>query len=142
MLKTGIAFAAVLALSVNAAQASGDAEKGKRVFNKCKACHMVGENAKKRVGPPLNNIIGAKAGSQDGYNYSKAMKTAGEEGLVWDDEKLDAYLLKPKDVVPKGKMAFPGLKKDSDRENVIAYLKEFTKADDKKEEKTEEKKAQ
>jgi len=131
-LKTGIAFAAALVLSMNIAHAAGDVEKGKRVFNKCKACHMVGENAKKRVGPPLNNVIGAKAGSHDGYNYSKAMKTAGEEGLVWDEEKLDAYLLKPKDVVPKGKMAFPGLKKDSDRENVIAYLKEFTKPEEKK----------
>lgn len=129
MLKTGFALAASLMLSIGTAQAEGDAEKGKRVFNKCKACHMVGENAKKRVGPPLNNIIGAKAGVQEGYNYSKAMKKAGEEGLVWDDEKLSAYLKKPKDVVPKGKMAFPGLKKDSDRENVIAYLKQFTKAE-------------
>lgn len=129
MLKTGFALAVSLLVSIGTAQAEGDAEKGKRVFNKCKACHMVGENAKKRVGPPLNNIIGAKAGAQDDYNYSKAMKEAGEGGLVWDDEKLDAYLKKPKDVVPKGKMAFPGLKKDSDRANVIAYLKQFTKAE-------------
>lgn len=116
-------------LSVAPARAEGDADKGKKVYNKCKACHMVGENAKKRVGPPLNNIIGAKAGAQEDYKYSKAMKEAGENGLVWDDEKLDAYLKKPKDVVPKGKMAFPGLKKDSDRANVIAYLKQFTKAE-------------
>lgn len=129
MLKTGIAIAATLALSIGAAHAAGDAEKGKSVFNKCKACHMVGENAKKRVGPPLNNVIGAKAGSKEDYNYSKAMKTAGEEGLIWDEEKLDAYLLNPKDVVPKGKMSFPGLKKDSDRENVIAYLKQFSKSE-------------
>ncbi len=56
------------------------------------------------------------------------MVKAGEDGLVWDDEKLDAYLKKPKEVVPKTKMAFPGLRKDSDRANVIAYLKQFTKA--------------
>lgn len=128
-LKTGLAIAAVTLISFGTAQAEGDPEKGKRVFNKCKACHMVGEKAKKRVGPPLNNIIGAKAGAQDGYNYSKAMKTAGEEGLVWNEEKLSTYLEKPKAVVPKGKMAFPGLKKESDRDNIIAYLKQFTKAE-------------
>jgi len=128
-LRTGLAIAAATIITFSSAHAEGDPEKGKSVFNKCKACHMVGENAKKRVGPPLNNIIGAKAGAQEDYNYSKAMKTAGEEGLVWNEEKLSAYLEKPKDVVPKGKMAFPGLKKESDRENVIAYLKQFTKAE-------------
>lgn len=127
-LKLALPIAMTVLFSATIAHAEGDAEKGKRVFNKCKACHMVGENAKKRIGPPLNNIIGAKAGAQEDYNYSANIKQLGEEGLVWDDEKLDAYLLKPKDVVPKGKMAFPGLKKDSDRADVIAYLKQFTKA--------------
>ena len=103
--KAGIICATFLALSAAPALAAGDAEKGKKVYNKCKACHMVGENAKKRVGPPLNNIIGAKAGVQEGYKYSKAMV-----------------------VVPKGKMAFPGLKKESDRVNVIEYLKQFSEA--------------
>lgn len=127
--KTGSMIATATLLISAAAHAEGDPEKGERVFNKCKACHMVGENAKKRVGPPLNNIIGAQAGSQEGYNYSKSIKTLGEEGLVWTEEKLSAYLEKPKDVVPKGKMAFPGLKKESDRENVIAYLKQFSKTE-------------
>ena len=126
--KAGIICATFLALSAAPAYAAGDADKGKKVFNKCKACHMVGENAKKRVGPPLNNIIGAKLGVQEGYKYSKAMVAAGEGGMVWDEETLSAYLLKPKDVVPKGKMAFPGLKKESDRVNVIEYLKQFTEA--------------
>ena len=126
--KAGIICATFLALSAAPATAAGDAEKGKKVYNKCKACHMVGENAKKRVGPPLNNIIGAKAGVQEGYKYSKAMVEAGEGGMVWDEETLSAYLLKPKDVVPKGKMAFPGLKKESDRVNVIEYLKQFSEA--------------
>ncbi|MDA7946924.1 MAG: cytochrome c family protein [Hyphomicrobiaceae bacterium] len=126
--KAGIICVIYIALSASPAFAAGDADKGKKVFNKCKACHMVGENAKKRVGPPLNNIIGAKAGVQEGYKYSSAMVAAGEGGMVWDEETLSAYLLKPRDVVPKGKMAFPGLKKESDRVNVIAYLKQFMDA--------------
>ena len=126
--KLGVVFTSALLMTLSAAHAEGDAAKGEKVFNKCKACHMVGDNAKKRVGPPLNNIIGAKAGAQEDYKYSSAMVKAGEDGLVWDDEKLAAYLEKPKDVVPKTKMAFPGLKKESDRADVIAYLKQFTKA--------------
>ena len=126
--KAAIICATYLVLSALPASAAGDAEKGKKVYNKCKACHMVGDNAKMRVGPPLNNIIGAKAGAQEGYKYSKAMIAAGEGGMVWDIETLSAYLLKPKDVVPKGKMAFPGLKKEEDRINVIEYLKQYSSA--------------
>ena len=126
--KAGIICAAYLVLSALPVSAAGDAEKGKKVYNKCKACHMVGDKAKNRVGPPLNNIIGAKAGAQEGYKYSKAMIAAGEGGMVWDMETLSAYLLKPKDVVPKGKMAFPGLKKETDRINVIEYLKQYSSA--------------
>lgn len=124
-LKLTIAAAAMFSFA-GSAQAA-DADAGEKVFNKCKACHMIGENAKKRVGPPLNNIVGAKAGTQEDYKYSKSMVEKGEGGLVWNDETLDAYLLNPKDVVPGGKMAFPGLRKDEDRANVIAYLKTFSK---------------
>jgi cytochrome c2 len=125
-LKLAIAAVALTSLT-GIAQADGDAKKGEKVFRKCKACHMIGENAKKRVGPPLNNIIGAKAGSQEGFKYSKAMTEKGEGGLTWTEETLDSYLEKPKDVVPGTKMAFPGLKKEDDREDVIAYLKTFSK---------------
>ena len=116
-----------LASFATVAQAEGDAAKGEKVFKKCKVCHMVGEGAKNRVGPPLNNIIDAKAGVQEGFKYSKALVAAGEGGLMWSVEKLDEYLKKPKDLVPKGKMAFPGLKKDEDRADVIAYIKTFSK---------------
>ena len=128
----------MLMLTLTPAHAEGDAKKGKKVFNKCKACHMVGEKAKKRVGPPLNNIIGAKAGTQEKFKFSPAMVKAGKDGLVWNDEKLEEYLLKPKALVPGTKMAFPGLKKDADRANVIAYLKEFTKKPEKEPEKKPE----
>lgn len=123
-LKTTIAAVAVLSFA-GAAQAQ-DPEAGEKVFAKCKACHMVGENAKRRVGPPLNDIIGAQAGTQENFNYSKAMVEKGEEGLTWTDENLHAYLKDPKEVVPGGKMAFPGLKDEEDRANVIAYLKQFS----------------
>jgi cytochrome c len=113
--------------TVAEAASEGDPAKGEKVFKKCQVCHTVGEGAKKKVGPPLNNIIDAKAGSQEGFKYSKAMVEAGEGGLTWSVDKLSAYLEKPKEVVPKGKMAFPGLKDEADRADVIAYLKTFSK---------------
>lgn len=119
-----IASTVLLALTANA-QAEGDAAAGEKVFRKCKACHMVGEDAKNKVGPQLNGIVGAEAGKVEGYKYSKALLAKAEEGLVWDEEALDAYLTKPKDFIPKTKMAFAGLRKEKDRANLIAYMKQF-----------------
>lgn len=104
----------------------GDADKGKKVFNKCKACHTVGEKAKNKVGPMLNNIIGAPAGQVEGFKYSKALLEAAEGGLIWDVENLTAYLTKPKDFLKGTKMSFAGLKKPEDILDVLTYVNEFT----------------
>ncbi len=118
---TGVLCAGLVA-GAGGAFAEGDAEKGAKVYKKCKACHTV-DKEKNKVGPHLVNIIGRAAGSVEGYKYSKAMKAKAEEGLMWDEANLDAYLKKPKDFIPKTKMAFPGLKKDDQRADIIAYLK-------------------
>ena len=115
-----IAVAMLLAPAV--AMAEGDPAKGKKVFNKCKACHFV-DQEKNKVGPHLKNIVGRKAGVVEGYKYSKNLLELAEKGLTWDEETLAKYLRKPKGLIPKGKMAFAGLKKDEDIANVIAYLK-------------------
>lgn len=108
-----------------AAFADGDADKGKKVFNKCKACHAVGDNAKNKVGPVLNGIIGAAAGQNADFKYSDALKAKAEEGLVWDEAALTEFLAKPKDYLPGTKMSFAGLKKDDEIEDVLAYLATF-----------------
>ncbi len=125
-MKKALTYLAV-AMSVAAvpAFAEGDAAAGEKVFKKCKACHAVGEGAKKKVGPPLNGIIDAPAGQFEGFKYSENLLELAEGGLVWDDATMQAYLTKPKDVIPKGKMAFAGLKKEEDIANVIAYLATF-----------------
>jgi len=104
----------------------GDPVAGEKVFKKCKACHQVGEGAKKKVGPVLNGVVGATAGAQEDFKYSAAMVEAGKNGTVWTVENLDTYLEKPRAFIPKGKMAFAGLKKPEDRANVIVYLKQFS----------------
>mgnify|MGYP003700640057 CR=1 FL=1 len=107
---TGLA----LALSAGTALAAGDAANGEKVFKRCAACHTVGEDAKHRVGPHLNDIIGRTAGSSEGFKYSKAMVEAGAGGTVWDEETLDAYLADPRGYIKGNRMSFAGLRKDSE----------------------------
>jgi len=119
-------------MTVEAALAGGDAAAGAKVFKKCKACHMIGDGAKTRTGPPLNDMIGAEMGTFEGFKYSKGMIALSEENLVWTIENLNALFLKPRDFIAKTKMSFAGLKNEEDRANLIAYLATFTtvEADD------------
>ena len=98
----------------------GDAKKGKRVFNKCKACHKL-EAGKNGVGPSLAGLFGRPAAEVEGFRYSDAMINSG---IVWTPETLTQYLHKPKDFVPGTKMTFAGLKKDKDINDLLAYLAE------------------
>lgn len=107
------------------ALAAGDPAEGEKVFRKCMACHTV-EEGKNRVGPSLYHVIGRTAGTLEGFNYSDAMEAYGESGHVWNAETLKAYLAAPREVVEGTRMAFPGLKKEAEREDVIAYLMQFS----------------
>ena len=114
------AIAMSAALLVAAPAGAGDVKAGEKVFKKCKACHYA-DREKHKTGPHLVNITGRAAGGLEDYKkYSKAMKASG---IVWDDTTLADYLRAPKKYVKGTKMAFAGLKKDADIENVIAYLK-------------------
>lgn len=112
----------MLAMGSASVQAA-DMGKGKKVFNKCKSCHSL-KAGKRKVGPSLHGMFGRKAGTSEGFKFSKAMKASD---IVWDEKNLDAFLAKPREVVKGTKMSFPGLKKEDDRANLIAWLKENTK---------------
>ena len=91
---------------------------GEKVFKKCVSCHSFTKN---KIGPSLGNIFDQKAGSVDGFKYSKAMKNSD---IVWNDCSLDKFLKKPKKYIKGTKMRFVGLKKESHRDALIKYLKE------------------
>ena len=109
-------------LAVSGAAYAQDAAAGETVFKKCKVCHQIGETAKNMVGPVLNGVVGRKAGTYAGYNYSDANKNSG---FTWDEATLMEYLINPQAKVPHTKMTFPGLPDEKDRKDVIAYLKTF-----------------
>ena len=116
-----VALSTVLVLASLPALA-GDPKAGAQVFKKCQACHAVGEGARNKVGPELNGIFGREAGSIPDYNYSDAMENSG---ILWTPEAFAEYIRNPRGVVPGTAMAFAGLQKDKDIENVTAYLAQF-----------------
>jgi cytochrome c2 len=114
-----LAAAAALMPAGTALAADADAEAGARVFRtQCGACHVV-EAGKNRVGPSLHNIVGRPSGQVEGFRYSAANKNAN---LVWTPEVLDKYLINPRQMIPGTTMAYVGLKNDTQRANLIAYL--------------------
>jgi cytochrome c len=99
--------------------AAADIAAGQAEFNRCRICHTVEDGGRNVVGPNLHGVFGRKAGTADKFTYSEAMKNSG---IVWDDETLTKYLRSPREVVPGGKMAFPGIKDDAQIANLLAYL--------------------
>jgi cytochrome c len=121
-----IGVAVIAGLSAPALAA--DAEAGKAAFAKCGICHQVGPNAQVLVGPPLTGVVGRKAAAYEGFAYSPGMKKLGEEGYVWNEEHLDAWIANPKALLPASTMAlaFQGIPDADERANIIAYLKTFS----------------
>jgi cytochrome c len=102
--------------------AAGDPAAGEKVFSVCRACHQIGPGAKNMVGPNLSGVVGRKAGTEEGFNYSEANKGSG---LTWDVPTLTKYLANPQEVVPHTKMLFPGLKDPQKVADVIAFLSQY-----------------
>ena len=114
---TALAAAPVADLPLPEAFRMADAAAGARVWSQCRACHVADE-ARNGVGPYLQNVVGRDIAAVDGFRYSGALP-ADE---VWTVENLYVYLENPRGWAPGTSMAFNGLRAQSDRVNVIAYL--------------------
>ncbi|MCA0422930.1 MAG: cytochrome c family protein [Proteobacteria bacterium] len=109
--------------------AAQDVEAGQKSFNKCRACHQVGEGAKNLVGPELNGLFGRKSGSVPGYNYSDANKNSG---INWDEKVFAEYIADPKAKIPGTKMVFAGIKNEKEVKDLTAFLAQYDKDGKKK----------
>ncbi len=105
-------------LMIAAAQAA-DAKKGQELFGRCAICHNAEKGAGNKVGPNLFGIVGRKAATAPNFYYSPAMKSSG---IVWTEEKLEAYIMNPAKVVPGNRMAFAGIANKEQAEDLAAYL--------------------
>ncbi len=120
-LSTLIVIASAAASSAAMAQ---DVAAGKTSFNKCLACHAVGEGARNKVGPVLNGLPGRKSGTVEGYSYTEANKSSG---LTWDEATFKDYIKDPKAKIPGTKMVFAGIKNEQEASDLWAFLAQYDK---------------
>ena len=118
-----LVIVAASAAATSAALAQ-DVAAGKSSFNKCLACHSIGEGAKNKVGPELNGLDGRKSGTAEGYSYTDANKNSG---ITWNEAQFKEYIKDPKAKVPGTKMAFAGIKKESEVNDLWAFVSQFDK---------------
>ena len=125
MKKFALSALVIIASSAAATAAlAQDAEAGKASFNKCLACHAIGEGAKNKVGPELNGIDGRKSGTAADYNYSDANKNSG---ITWNEAQFKEYIKDPKAKIPGTKMVFAGIKNEKEVNDLWAYISQFDK---------------
>ncbi|PGH03879.1 cytochrome c [Helicocarpus griseus UAMH5409] len=111
--------------ATNQSHSPGDAGKGAGLFKtRCAQCHTLEEGGANKIGPNLHGLFGRKTGQVEGYSYTDANK---QKGITWDENTLFTYLENPKKYIPGTKMAFGGLKKSKDRNDLITYLQNETK---------------
>jgi cytochrome c len=122
MFGKALALAVVLAAAGSGLARAQDAAAGEKVFTACRACHQIGPTAHNAVGPELNGVIGRKAGTVPGYNYTAANKNSG---LTWDEATFTTYIENPQAVVKGTKMTYAGLKDPQKVKDLIAYLKQY-----------------
>ena len=100
--------------------ASASEERGQATAKQCQACHTFEKGGPNRVGPNLYGVLNDHKGEGRGFNFSAAMKG---KGGTWTYDDLNKFIANPKGFVPGTAMGFAGITKDSERADVIAYLR-------------------
>ena len=116
--KATILAAGVFAFSVWSTSYAQNAERGRKVFEECIACHAL-KPTHEDIGPSLLGVLGRKAGSSEGFRYSNALRRSN---LVWNQESLEKFLSDPQAFLPGNRMPYAGLVATEDRAAVIQYL--------------------
>jgi cytochrome c len=125
MQKLTLSALAVILSSIGASAAlAQDVAAGKTSFNKCLACHAIGEGAKNKVGPELNGLNGRKSGTAPDYSYSDANKNSG---ITWSEAEFKEYIRDPKAKIPGTKMIFAGIKNENEVNDLWAFIVQYDK---------------
>lgn len=130
--QTSFALLAIGSLVASHPASAQDARRGEHVFKRCLLCHVLDPKATNLLAPPLHNVLGRRAASIPGFQYSEIMKLAGTKGLTWSSDALFHFLDRPEAFMPGTYMAFAGLD-EPERLDVIAYLEKITKEWDRNE---------
>jgi len=121
---TSSALVVIASLAAVSGALAQDVAAGKTSFNKCLACHAIGEGAKNKVGPVLNGLEGRKSGTIEGYAYSDANKNSG---ITWNKDVFLEYIKDPRAKIPGTKMIFAGIKNEKEAGDLWAYVSSFDK---------------
>jgi cytochrome c len=103
--------------------ATADMKKGEQQAMLCMACHSLQSGGATMIGPNLYGFFGSKVASREDFSYTAALN---EADFYWTPRALDAWLEQPAKFLPGNMMSFPGVRKQQDRDNLIAYLLEVT----------------
>jgi cytochrome c2 len=110
-------------LAAGVAHADGDARRGEKLFEDCRACHAL-ERGVESLGPDLHAVLGRRAGALDNFRYSPALRRSG---ITWTPQTLDAYVADPQKLVPANRMPYSGMPDARDRADLIVYMLEAFK---------------
>jgi cytochrome c len=108
-----------MVLLASVAHAEGDAKRGQKLYDECIACHAPERGAQQGVGPSLFGVIGRKAGDNNDFRFSPALKRSG---IVWSERELDAYIADPQKKIPANRMPYSGMSDARDRSDLLAYI--------------------
>jgi cytochrome c len=123
-LPMALAILCIAGAGTSFALSPGDPVKGEKIYERCSACHAIDRD---RTGPRHAGLFGRVAGSVPNFPYSAAMKKAGANGLVWNEDTLNAFLESPTTYIPGTRMGYAGVKDAQERADLIAYLKKATR---------------
>lgn len=119
---------AVEQVSLAALLANADMASGEKLAKKCTGCHSFAQDGTNKVGPALYGVVGRAIAGGEGFGYSDVLSGYNSEGRTWSFENLDAFLTRPKDYAPGTKMSFSGLKSETDRADLLAYMQSLSAA--------------